>query len=159
MKRLAFCLLLVTLVLCGCAGKQDTQVPDYDAITLPEEGLLCCIYDRETGEEQILTGNEVYDLLDTLHIAMTQSNRDIPMQHYPEADELSLILYFYTEDTDTAAPETEAEGFTVSGKRFYGYYAVYPGGYISYGQSPLHSYAEKYYGDTDIYEIARGYMK
>lgn len=155
MKKLTVCLLLLTLLLCGCNREPDltnaVPVLDHEAITDVAD-LTCSIYDSESVETRALTGERVYELYRLLSVAVIEAEDDPEkLPPYPYEESCASVT-FYTEAAETDLPETTAEGFTVSKKSYYGSFGVFQSGYLTFSLSPLHSHAYDYMGEAGLYE-------
>ena len=152
------CLLLLTLTATGC--QKETDTPFTPVILDPESihevaDLTCSVY--LSGETKILTGEKVYELYRLLFRAMAEAETAQP-QSRPDGD-LHASIKFYVEGETTDPPETTAYGFLVSNTQHYGFFGVYQSGYFTFSLSPLHSYADEYRGDEELYEEVMSYFE
>ena len=102
MKRITFCLLLLTLLFCGCAGKQNPPeiptTPFEEIQAIPN--LICHVTASDTDESRVLTGEIVYSLHRLVNTALALDNFNPNDPPSAPTDEAAVHIVFYVEDEE-----------------------------------------------------------
>ena len=157
MKKLCVCLLLVSLLLCGCARRQDapeiptTPYEEVEAIS----NLACHISASDTNKTCELTGEIVHTLYRTVTSALALDSFDPNDPPSAPTDEPSVYAVFYVKDdgTDTESSDESDGGYLTAATAHYGAFTVYESGYTRFTLSPLHSHSHAYPVDNSTYGL------
>lgn len=151
--RLTLPPLLATLLLCGCAGKQnDTEIPSVPYEEVEQiTGLVCYLTSSDTEETQILTGDTVYSLYRMVNTAMAKSSFNPNDPPPAPTDEPYVYAVFYVECDETAPAETGEYGYLLNAAKHYGAFTVYESGYARFSLSPVHSHSYSYCIEESTY--------
>lgn len=148
MKKLCVSLLLVSLLLCGCARRQDApEIPttSYEEVeAIPN--LACHISASDTDKTCELTGEIVYTLYRTVTSALALDSFDPNDPPPAPTDEPSVYVVFYvkSDGTDTEGSDESDGEYLTTATAHYGAFRVYGNGYTRFTLSPLHSNSYAY---------------